>query len=437
MPRFTLFKQGFAFCLFLSVAAQNCCAADWPQWRGADFNGSSADQSLPSDISQPSSIRWSVEMPGESSATPVVVGDRVFVVSNGPNFEKLYGMCIDADTGNVLWSKLLSEEGSVNRRNSFASCSPAADEDFVYFAFGTGLVVALDHDGNEVWTSNLKDLGPVGAQFGYSSSTLLFKDRLYFPIQRGQWGSSTPQPEYTDKDCYLICLDAKTGAPVFRVHRPTDAISESFDSYASAIPYEADGQDVIVVQGGDHTTGHDPETGEEQWRFADNPSKEPYWRLIPTPVVIGDLIFNAQPRGSMAYAFNPGERAQRTVTSAAWTYNKRTTDVPTPIYYKDSLYILNGVQKTLAKLDPASGRELWINDFPDNKRFWASPSAGDDKLYAVDENGTVVVASIGDSFTILSTASLGGRPVKSAPALANGKVFIRTAEKLFCLGDAE
>jgi outer membrane protein assembly factor BamB len=224
---------------------------------------------------------------------------------------------------------------------------------------------------------------------------------------------------------------------VFRVHRPTDAISESFDSYASAIPYEADGQDVIVVQGGDHTTGHDPETGEEQWRFADNPSKEPYWRLIPTPVVIGDLIFNAQPRGSMAYAFNPGERAQRTVTSAAWTYNKRTTDVPTPIYYKDSLYILNGVQKTLAKLDPASGRELWINDFPDNKRFWASPSAGDDKLYAVDENGTVVVASIGDSFTILSTASLGGRPVKSAPALANGKVFIRTAEKLFCLGDAE
>ena len=157
-----------------------------------------------------------------------------------------------------------------------ASCSPVTDGKLVYFMFGTGDLFALDFDGNEVWSKDLeREYGPIGQQFGYSSSPLLYKDRLYLPLLHGQWSVGGPWSSYTDKDSYVLCLDAASGEEVWKVHRPTDARGESFDSYGSAIPYEAGGPPAIIVQGGDYVTGHDPATGKELWRQAHNPRVMP------------------------------------------------------------------------------------------------------------------------------------------------------------------
>lgn len=434
MPFSAPLQHALSTFLFLILAGHSAFAADWPQWRGPAFNGSIDESDVPVDISNPKNTLWSVDMPGESSATPVVVGNRVFVVSNGPELHKLYGMCIDRDTGKVLWQKQLSEAAGPIPRNTMASCSPVADSERVYFTFGTGAVIALDHDGNEVWSRNLKKFGPIALQFGYSSSPLLYKERLYFPILRGQWRSEIPLKEYTDVDSHLLCLDAKTGEVVFRVHRKSDALGESHDSYTTVVPYEVGERPAVVVQGGDCTTGHDADTGEELWRFTDNPRKQTHWRLIPSPVVAGDMVFNAQPRGGLAYAFNPNVKTQTDVPSAAWVFDNRTTDVPTPVYYKGKLYVLNGVQKTLTCFNPQSGEVLWVGDLPDNRRFWSSPVAADGKIYMVDENGGVVVVSVEKKFKILSSAALGGRPCKSSPVIAGGKLFVRTNDTLFCIG---
>ncbi len=434
MPRFPRIQQGLASLLFLAATAQTACAGDWPQWRGPDLNGTSDETNTPASVNPQEDVLWSVDMPGESSATPVVVGNRIFVASNGPELEKLFGICIDRDTGEVLWQKQLAGATGPIPRNTMASCSPVADENLVYFVFGTGQVTALDHDGNEVWSRNIKELGPIALQFGYSSSPLLYKNRLYFPILRGQWRSEIPRDSYTDEDSYLLCLDAKTGDVVYHVHRPNDAVGESHDSYTTAVPYEAGEKSVIVLQGGDCTTGHDADTGEELWRFTDNPRKQAHWRLIPTPVVADEMIFNAQPRGGLAYAFNPNVKTQKDVPSAAWVYDQRTTDVPTPAYYEGYLYVLNGVRKVVSCFDPKTGEELWVGDLPDNRRFWSSPVVADGKIYMVDEDGGVVVATADKKFKILSSGSFGGRPCKSSPVIAGGKLFIRTSEKLFCIG---
>lgn len=427
-------EQGLVFLLFLTLATQTAMASDWPQWRGPYLNGATDDKNTPASVDPEKDVLWSVDMPGESSATPVVVGNRVFVVSNGPELKKLYSICIDRDTGEVLWRKVLSEARGRIPRNTMASCSPVADEENVYFVFGTGLVIALDHAGNEIWSRNISEFGPIALQFGYSSSPLLYKGRLYLPILRGQWRSETPYKEYTDRDSYLLCLNAKTGDVVYRVHRTNDAVGESHDSYTSAVLYEAGDRPTIVLQGGDCTTGHDAETGEELWRFTDNPRKQPHWRLIPTPVVAEEMIFNAQPRGGLAYAFNPNVKSQKDVPSAAWVYDARTTDVPTPAYYEGRLYVLNGVRKVMQCFDPKTGEELWLGDLPDNRRFWSSPVVADGKIYMVDEDGGVVVATADKEFKILSRGSFGGRPCKSSPVVAGGKLFIRTSEKLICIG---
>ncbi|MFP6581636.1 MAG: PQQ-binding-like beta-propeller repeat protein, partial [Candidatus Hydrogenedentota bacterium] len=366
--------------------------------------------------------------------SPVIVGNKVFLVSNDAELSKLFGISLDRDSGKVLWQKQLAEAHGPIPRNTLAACSPVADAERVYFTFGSGPVFALDHDGNEVWSRNIKDLGRIGLQFGYASSPTLYKGNLYYPILTGQWRSEIPLREYHDGDSFLLALDAKTGDIVFHHHRDSDAIGESYDSYTTVVPYEVGEEPVIVVQGGDYTTGHDIATGEERWRFADNPRKRSNWRLIPSPIVIGDLIFNAQPRGSLAYAFNPGVKAQKDIETAAWVYNSRTTDVPTPVFYDGKLYVLNGVQKTLACFDPKSGEELWVGDLPDNKRFWSSPVAADGKIYMVDEDGGVVVVSIGEKFEILSRGAFGGRGSKASPAISDGKLFIRTSEKLYCIG---
>lgn len=419
--------------LFLALTL-SASAEDWPQWRGPHFNGSSNATNLPDSLDPAKNLLWSVDMAGESPASPVIAGDKVFVVSSGDEHTKLFGMCVDLNTGAVLWNKLLDESSGPIPRNTWASCSPVADENSVYFTFGTGLVVAFDHGGTELWRRDLTEIGRIGLQFGYASTPMLLNGKLYFPILCGQWRTDVAFDNYHDGDSFLLCLNAETGETVFHHHRPSDAVGESYDSYNSAVPYRDGDQTIIVIQGGDYTTGHDPETGEELWRFADNLSKEKNWRLIPTPVIMDELIFNAQPRGGLAYAFNPKKPEQKDINSAEWLFDSRTTDVPTPAFYKAKLYVLNGVQKTVTCFDPKTGAVEWEADVPDTRRIWASPAVADDKIVLMGEDGGVVLASIADGFHVLSSISLGGMNSKSTAALTDGKIILRTTDKLYCFG---
>jgi len=430
-------KHTGAIAIFLGCVVsswESARAGDWPGWRGPNHDGSTREPNLPAQWSASEGVLWATDMPGRSSATPAVWGDKVFVVSNDKTRKNLYGMCLDRDSGEVIWSKGLVKDGWVNARNDSASCSPVTDGKLVYFLFGTSDLFALDLDGNEAWSKNLdRDFGPVATNWGYGSSPLLHGGRLYIQVLRGQWGSGVSMMEHTDEDSYLLCLDAASGDTVWKVHRPSDAVGESFDSYTTPIPYERDGKTEIVVQGGDYITGHDPETGEELWRHAHNPRKGRTDRLIPSPVIAGDLVCGLQPRGLDAFAFRPGEKTQMAYTDSTWIYDGRTSDVPTPLYYEGRLYIVNGARKSMLCLDPATGEEIWTGDLGASARIWASPTAGDGKIYCLDERGQVTVVAAGDEFKVISQAEMGGQPCKSSIAIADGKLFIRTAEKLYCV----
>lgn len=422
------------FLLMALFLAGSSSAGDWPNWRGPGHNGSSAETNLPTEWSPTQNVAWATAMPGPSSATPAIWGNRVFVASCGEDVSDLHALCLDRDTGEILWNKQLVQGAKPTARNTMASPSPVTDGKTVYFTFGRGELFAFDFEGNEVWSKNLQnDYGPIGQQFGYASSPLLYKNRLYFPFLHGQWETGGSWSSYSDKDSYLVCLDAATGDEVWRTHRPSDAVGESFDSYGSAVPYESGGGAAIVVAGGDYITGNDPDTGKELWRYCINPQHRDMWRLIPSPVVLGDLIWGVQPRGGHAIAFRPGQQTQMAYTDAVWTYEERTTDVPTPLHYQGRLYIVNGVRRSMMCLDPATGKELWTGDLGGGARYWSSPTAGDGKIYCMNERGETVVLAAGDEFKILARSALGGPITKSTIAIAHNRLFIRTAEQLYCI----
>ncbi len=410
-------------------------AEDWQQWRGPNLNGTTKATNLPSQWDEKKNVLWSYDMPGYSSASPVVSNGRIFVNSNDAEEKMLLGMCFDLKTGDLLWSKPLSKVNKSVQRNDLASSSPVADDTMVYFTFASGELIALDHDGNEQWRRDLeKDFGPISMQFGYTSTPLLFKGRLYLPILRAQWVPRSKLNESTDKHSHVVALDAKTGDTVFRVHRPSDAVAESYDSYNCAVPMKFKGKDIIVVQGGDYTTGHDINTGKEIWRFADNPEKQHHWRLIPTPVICDDVVFCGQPRGARAYGFRPDPDKKMDLTTADWIFDERTTDVTTSVYHNKRLYIVNGVKKTLTCINPANGKVVWQGDLDGSARFWSSPVVADNKLYCVNEDSETVVVDISDGFKLLGHNQVEVARNKASLAIADNKLILRSGKRLYCIG---
>ena len=142
----------------LPIATPCSFAEDWPYWRGPNHEGVSAETGLPGAINLETDLAWSIELPGRSSSTPIVSGGRIFVVSNGKTRSKMFALCVNAHTGEVLWEKLLdSVQGDLSDRNDMASASPVTDGETVYFMAGTGVLRAYTFDGDERWSVSLTE----------------------------------------------------------------------------------------------------------------------------------------------------------------------------------------------------------------------------------------------------------------------------------------
>ena len=416
----------------LLAASPVALGSDWLHFRGPHFNGTSDDTGLPG-VWDKDAIVWQTPMPGISSASPIILGDRVYCISNSDDMESLEALCLDQATGKVIWQKEFATGVDQPRRNSLASPSPVSDGEKIYFTFGTGDLIATDLDGNVVWHKKLvDDYGPINQQFGYSATPLPFKGKLYIAIMRGQWDRAELL-DFTDEDSHVICLDSSNGKELWKAHRSSDGHDEAFDSYTSPIPYDYGGVSAIITQGGNYVIAHDAQTGKELWRQNHNPEMGKMWRLIPSPVVAEDLVIGVQPRGLSPFAIKPETGKSFAFDESLWIFDGKTTDVPTPVYHEGRVYLLNGVRKLLYCLDAKTGKELWVGEVDADSRIWASPVMADGKMYCLTEAGQVVTMKVGETFEMLSTVSLGGKECKSSIAIADGKLYVRSSDALYCI----
>jgi outer membrane protein assembly factor BamB len=423
----------------LSVVALR--AEDWPQWRGPHFNGSSNEKNLPEKWSKEDAL-WKVELPGPGASTPVILGDHVFVTAADPSSKTLRAICLDRKTGKEVWNKIAGE-GTIQNddKSNFAAPSAIATPDMAIFFFSNGALIAYDHSGKELWSRNItRDYGDFSFQWTFSSSPMLSGGKLYLQVLqrdtavRGRGGKDGKNASY------LLAMDPKTGKTLWRHVRPTEAVAESQEAYSTPIPCEYNGRSEILIMGGDCITGHDPATGKELWRWGTwNPRKISHWRLVPSPVAGGGVALACAPKGDPVYAVKLGLNGKLSDDDLAWTSaGKReiSTDVPTPLFYQDDFFVVSDVRKSLSRVEPATGKIKWTVELPGRKKFEASPTGADGKIYMQNFGGEVVVADAetGKILGISEMGKPGDDMIRSSVAVADGNLYIKTNDELFCVG---
>jgi outer membrane protein assembly factor BamB len=423
----------------LGLLSVSILAADWPHWRGPNFDGSSPEKALPSSWSVTENVKWKAPLPGVSGSTPVVWGDRIFL-SSPDSSKNLDLLCVDRKSGKVLWQKQVGVgDRTAGPRSNMTSPSPVTDGKRVVALYGTGDIAAFDFEGKELWKRNLgEEFGKFAIMWLYGSSPLIYEGRLYVQVLQ-----TSPVPEgythardgKTTRESYLLCIDPATGKDIWKHVRPSDAIQESKESYASPIPFEGPNGKEILIVGGDVVTGHDARNGNELWRLGGlNPKNDPWWRIVPSVVTGDGMIFASAPKRDPLFAIKAGGKGDVTATHLAWKLTENPTDWATPLFYNGRLVVLDGDRHVVTCLKPKTGEKIWSGKIEVREPIWSSPTGADGKIYLISESGTAIVLEAGDEFKIISTIPMKEGPVRSSIVASHGQLLIRTAENLYCIG---
>ncbi|MHC4783070.1 MAG: outer membrane protein assembly factor BamB family protein, partial [Planctomycetota bacterium] len=357
------------------------------------------------------------------------MGERLYLTGSEKETKALFVMCVNTADGKIRWKKNVSRYVKPPRGTAVASPSPAADASGVVFSFSNGYLVKFDPDGKQLWAHDLVQLyGPLSLLWSYSSSPVLYDGRLYVVVMR-----MTDLPKGSDysgsMESYLLGIDPVDGKVLFKTERPTDAVYESNDGHTTPIVTAVNGQEQLIIYGADHITGHDLGTGKEVWRHHFAKEKKRMDRAIATPVAGGASLYCMYPRGGSVFACSLSKLAAGDEAPRVWTYEKTAPDVPSPVWVDGYLYTIAEKKKTLTCLDANTGREQWTAQLDKSAVYQASITAADGKLYMVNRKGTVsVVAADPKAFRLLSTHAFDEKDTDSSIAIANKKLYLRTAK---------
>jgi outer membrane protein assembly factor BamB len=423
-------------CVSLAVAASGLPtrAEDWPGWRGPRGDGTSLEHGLPlhwsagKDGGAAENILWKVPLPGAGHASPIVVGDRVFVVSCDAATEERLLLCFEAASGRQLWSRpvLRAPLEIKHKLNSHASSTPASDGRLVFVSFwetsdkrvpalhvpgdrdasfGPMVVAAYDLDGNERW---LVRPGDFASCHGYCSCPVVEGDKV---ILNGDH----------DGDGFLVALDRATGATRWKVPR-----SHNTRSYCTPIVRTFAGRRQLILSGSRHVAGYDPETGRELWRV-----EGPTEQFVASMVDDGRLVFlTAGFPDKLVAAIDPTGDGDVTATHLKWKALRNCGYVPAPIVAGNRL-LLTSDDGVAGCLDTASGERLWTARA--GGHYSGSPFSADGLVYFTDDVGVTKVVRPGPSFEVVAENDLG-EECYSSPAVSGGRIFFRTAGHLVCVG---
>jgi outer membrane protein assembly factor BamB len=353
----------------------------------------------------------------------------------------LVAMALDRMTGKPLWQHEIGPGFAKDNRSNYSASSPVTDGTNVVFLYGNGDLAAFDFDGKKLWARNLeKDYGQFAYQWTYGASPTLYDGKLFVQVLQRNVPVNGRGRTDGPNESYLLALDPATGKELWRHVRPCEAKAESMEAYSTPIPHQTGDRMELLIAGGDCVSGHEVATGKELWRWGTwNPTRIGHWRLVPSPVAAGNLVVVAAPKNAPVYAVKLGGSGTLTEDALAWTSPDRETssDVSTPAFYQGRLYVLNSDRKTIACVDPATGKADWTGQLDSRPKFESSPTAADGKLYFQNHAGEVFVVAAGPEFKLLHRVALGDatdRDTRATIAVASGNLFIRTAGKLYCIG---
>jgi outer membrane protein assembly factor BamB len=385
---------------------------------------------LPIQWTRDHNIAWKFPLPGPGGASPIVWGDKVFVTST--DGDDLVLICVNL-YGEKQWKQVVSSGNKQVRgdEGNSASPSPCTDGKHVWVFFANGVLGCYTVDGKEAWKFDLQErFGKFSIAFGLTSTPVLDKGRLYLQLIHGEGNPKTQEAK-------VVCLAADSGETIWSVPRTSDGRDENEHSYASPVLYRSDKAEYLITHGNDYAVGYSLQDGSELWRLGGlNPkgSYEPTLRFVASPAAVPGMIVVPTAKGRGVYCIK-GDELKGDVTDQAsafwWKMNKETPDVPTPLIVGDFVYLLreNG---NLICLDAKTGKEYY-NERTTPDRHRASPVYADEHLYTAARNGKVSVIQSGKRLAIESVNDLG-EEISASPAIANGRIYVRTFKTLWAIG---
>lgn len=394
-------------------------ADNWPHWRGENGNGVSTTANPPVDwTSNPGSVKWKTEIPGQGSGSPIIWEDKVFVVTAVPvagtktlDFQL---MCFDRNSGQLNWTQTAANgkpAGPTHSTNNYAPASPCTDGDHVYAHFGSQGTFCFTMDGQPVWSRT--DFGVMQTRngFGEGSSPTLDGDYLFVP-----WDHEGPSS--------LYCLDKQTGQTVWKTARdePTN--------WATPLIVEHDGKKQVIMNGQSFARSYDYETGKEIWR-CDGQTQRP----AASPVHSDDTVFVGSGfRGAYLGAFDlDGTNDIEDSEHVRWTINRNTPDVASLLLSENRLYFYKAKVGLLSCVDAVTGKPFYTAQrIPNLDTIYASPVAAGGHVYLSDRDGTVVVIKDSPELQIVATNQLT-ETIDATPAPVDNELFIRSSRFLYCI----
>ena len=435
-------RKYYTFLVFVLAALSAAQASDWPQWRGPYFNGSTDEKNLPSNWSKTDKIVWSVDLAGSSAATPIISGNRVFLSGVDSDRDMLLAMCFDRTSGKLLWQHDIGKGISKDRRSTCAAASPVTNGKIVVFFYANGDLICFDLNGHRQWARNIRDdYGPFAFLWTFSSSPTLFNGKLYLQVLQRDVPVQGRGLKDKKNESYLLAMDPGTGKTLWRQIRPSKARSESREAFSTPIPFSFNGNQQLLIVGGDVLTGHDLETGKELWRWGTwNPRRITHWRLVPSPITGDGVILVCAPKNYPVYAIRPTGTGVQDDSAIVWVsqeVREVSSDVPTPAYYDGDFFVLSDLRKRLSRVEPQTGKVKWTIQTPGRAKYEASPLAADGKIYIINHAGEVAVvnAANGEIINLISMDEpIGREVVRASISAAYSQLFIRTTRRLYCVG---
>lgn len=393
-------------------------AQEWTRFHGPNGSGENEATTIPATWTE-NDYNWKIKLPGEGHSSPVLWGEKLFLLSADPTTATRYVLCYNAATGDEIWKQEFpSTPHHLHALSSFASCTPAVDAERVYVAWSTPasvLFMAFNHDGDTVWE---KDLGPWFSQHGFGTSPMLVDDLVILVnSQEGKNG----KVDKGDPKSYVMAFDAKTGEERWRTPRDTVNVAYS----VPAILETADGGKQLVSCSTDNGVfALDIKTGRELWSL-DVFDK----RTVSSPLIKGDLIFTSCGSGGggnyLTAVRSTGEQAE-----LVYKVTTQAPYVPTSVARGDLLFMISdGGIASCVNLE--TGELHWRQRIGGN--FYGSPVRAGDKIIGVSKDGEVIVLAASEEFQELGRVALG-EICNSTPAIAHGRLYIRTVSHLMSIG---
>jgi outer membrane protein assembly factor BamB len=313
--------------------------------------------------------------------------------------------------GKLRWRKVVKVQApheGTHKDGSFASGSALTDGGRVYAFFGSRGLFALDFKGNLVWE---KQFGAMRTRlsFGEGASPVLHGNALVV-----NW-------DHEDQD-FLVALDKKTGKELWRTERDEPT------SWSTPIVVTHGGREQVIVNATNRVRGYDLATGKALWEAGGMTTN-----VIPSPVhADGTVYVTSGFRGNALMAVRLAE-AQGDVTgkaAIAWSYNRDTPYVPSPLLYKGGLYFLKTNSAVLTRIDVATGKPDYTQRLEGLSNVYASPVAVGGRVYVLSREGVMMVLEAGPALRVLATNKLADG-FDASPALVDDEMYLRGQKYLY------